>query len=399
MFDFVSGKPFFDLFNNTTLELIQNLSRTMFLGVGIEYRNSFRFWDKVESRRVFGFSAAAETFCRESQHHDLDIIAAFGTPTPDSDQYLLHFAPGWDSNRHLTPVLLVPGAGLDATSFSDLYAMEYTGLQQQLISLGYRVFVITFSHLHGDNYFQAEQLADAINRVKEVSGQKKIDIIAHSKGGMAARLYLSNMAATPYGDDVRRYVMLGTPNLGLDYPFRTPLFNYVIYTSSSSGVLAWDKVMAFGSLVDVIDRSIYAGGAFPGQSQMLHRWDQEYELDMMQPDWWTTYYGGLGLISHSRGIDEALKNGGGLIDELNRHKLEDGIEFSVLAGDKHTFHGIAGDETGPGDGIVFVDSSAYTDGLSGRGARLKEKTILSVNHMELLYSRRVARWVDHQLST
>jgi len=398
MFDFISGKPFFDLFNSTTLDLIQNLSRTMFLGVGVEYQNSSRFWEKIESRRVPSCTAGPEIFCAESQHRDLDIIAAFGSSTPASDQYLLHFAPGWDVNRHTIPVLLVPGAGLDATSFSDLYAMEYTGLQQQLTSLGYRVFVMTFSHLHGDNYIQAEQLADAISRVREITGQRKIDIIAHSKGGMAARLYLSNMAATHYRDDVRRYVMLGTPNLGLDYPFRTPLFNYVIYTAGSSGVLAWDRVMAFGTLIDVTERSVYKGGAFPGQCQMLYRWDGEHELDMMQPDWWTTYYGGLGLISHSRGVDEALEYGGNLIEKMNHNKLEDGIEFSVLGGDKSTFHGYPGDETGPGDGIVFVDSAIYTDGLSGRGARLHEKTVISVNHMELLYSRRVARWVDTQLS-
>ncbi|NLW91942.1 MAG: alpha/beta fold hydrolase [Syntrophomonadaceae bacterium] len=399
MFDFFTRPPFFEFFNSATNDLIQNLSRSTFLGACVEYKNSSRFWDKIESRRVAGCSAAAELFCNESQHRDLDIIAAFGSATPDSDQYLLHFAPGWNSNRQTVPVLLVPGAGLDATSFNDLYAMEYTGLQQQLTSLGYRVFVLTFSHLHGDNYIQAEQLAAAIERVKEVSGHTKIDIIAHSKGGMAARLYLSNMAGTGYRDDVRRYVMLGTPNLGLDYSFRTPLFNYAIFTSGSSGVMAWDRVMAFGSLIDVTERSIYEGGAFPGQSQMLHRWDDEYQLEKMQPDWWTTYYGGLGLISHSYGIEEAMAYGGNLIDQMNQAKLEDGIEFSVLAGDKSTFHGMPGDETGPGDGIVFVDSALYTDGLAGRGARLKEKTVLSVNHMELLYSRRVARWVDSQLTT
>lgn len=397
MFDFVSGQPLMSFLSRTSLDLMQSLSRAVFLGVGVDYKNSSRFWEQVELRRVPGLQGKAEPFCWENRHHDLDIIASFGSATPDADQYLLHFAPGWNSNSHLTPVLLVPGAGLDATSFCDLYAMEYTGLQQQLLSLGYRVFAVTFSHMHGNNCIQAEQLADAINRVKEVTGQKRIDVIAHSKGGMAARIYMSNLAHTRYRDDIRRYVMIGTPNLGLDYPFRTPLFNYVIYTSGSSGVLAWDLVLSLGSLIDVTERSIYQGGCFPGQSQMLYRWDDEYELDVLQPDWWTTYYGGTGLISHSHGIDEALAYGGSLIEKLNQQKLEDGIEFSVLAGDKHTFHGFAGDETGPGDGIVFVESAMCTDGLSGKGAILREKTVLHVNHMELLYSNRVARWVDQQL--
>ncbi|MDD2372405.1 MAG: hypothetical protein PHF03_02340 [Syntrophomonadaceae bacterium] len=398
MFDLISSNPaVFNFLSAPGKDFYQRLSRDMFLNVGIKYKDSNRFWERVELQQVEKLEAKEELFCPQNQHQDLDIIACFQTATPASNYYLLHYAPGWDRNRHQTPILLVPGAGLDANSFTDLYAMGYDGLQQQLVSLGYRVFTITFSHTHGDNFIQAEQIAAAISRICAVTGKEQIDLLAYSKGGTAARIYLSGLSKTPYRGDVRRYVMLGTPNMGLDFPFRNSLFNYVIYISGSNGVLAWDKVLSFGTMVEVSRRSIYKEGAFPGQCQLLYRWDNTYEPDMLQQDWWTTYYGGSGLISHSRGIDQAIADGGNLVERLDAVGLEPGIDFYVLAGENNFFNAFPGDESGPGDGLVFLDSVLYTDGLARRGAILRAKDTLPVNHLEFLYSRQVARWVGGKL--
>lgn len=397
MFDFLDGARLWENLGLYSWGSIQQLARSMFLNAGLVYPDSSRFWESIENCKVPALAGQQESFCQENQHLDLDIITAFGSPTPSADCYLLHSAPGWHSNRNRRPVLLVPGAGLDATSFTDLFAMGYTGLQQQLVALGYRVFAITFPHLHGDNFMQAAQLADAIARVSEMTGCEQVDVIAHSKGGMAARIYLSGFGAIPYRGDVHHYVMLGTPNLGLDLSFRNPLLNYVIYASGSSGAMAWDRVLSFGAMVNVSERSIYREGCFPGQSQMLYRWDETHPLDQLQQDWYTTYYGGEGLISHSRGIEKALADGGYLVEKLNRRGLEPEVRFSVLAGNKHFFEMIPGDQTGPGDGLVFVDSVLATEALAKSGAVLVEKAVLPVNHMELLYSRRVARWVDRKL--
>ena len=118
---------------------------------------------------------------------------------------------------------------------------------------------------------------------------------------------------------------------------------------------------------------------------------------MLQQDWWTTYYGGSGLISHSRGIDQAIADGGNLVERLDAVGLEPGIDFYVLAGDNNVFNAFPGDESGPGDGLVFLESVLYTDGLARRGATLRTKDILPVNHLEFLYSRPVARWVGSKL--
>lgn len=399
MLDLIASYPaLFNFIQNTGKDFYQRLSRDMFLNVGIRYKGGNRFWEQVELQQVKSLQVRVEPHCPQNEHLDLDIIDAFNSAAPEPDKYLLHCAPGWRSNLHRVPVVLVPGAGLDANSFTDLYAMGYEGLQQQLVELGYRVFAITFSHTHGDNFIQAEQLAAAIARVRELTGSEQVDLLAYSKGGTAARIYLSSLGNTPYRGEVRRYLMLGTPNMGIDFPFRNPLCNYLIYITGSNGPLTWDKILSFGSMVDVSHRAIYRDGTFPGQCQLLYRWDDVYKLDMLQQDWWSTYYGGSGLMSHSRGIDQAIADGNGLVKLLDAVGLEPGINFSVLAGNSNTFNIFPGDESGPGDGLVFLESVLYTDGLARRGAVLKAKDTLPINHLEFLYSRKAARWVNRQLA-
>lgn len=360
--------------------------------------NSLRCWDKTILSRVESLAAAHHSFCEVNEQLDPDLIKAFGTATPPPGDYLLHLAPGWDRNLIKRPVLLVHGAGLDATSYTNLYNMGFTGLQQQLTALGYRVFSLTFSHSHGDNHHQAEVLAQAIQQVKDLSGTEKIDIIAHSKGGFAARLYLSNLAMTPYRGDVGRYLMLGTPNLGTDYSFRNPGLCYMIYLAGGNGVIAWHKLLHLGSFIDVSARAIYADGSFPGQCQMLYPWVNEFPLDIGQQDWWTTYYGGTGFISCSRGLQAAMDDGGHMVQKLETRGLEPDIIFAVLAGDNGILGLTPAPDSIPGDGIVFVDSVLNTAGMSRRGAFLQEKSLLPVNHMELLYDPRVAVWVHRQLN-
>ncbi|MDO8512148.1 MAG: hypothetical protein Q7S57_02655 [bacterium] len=54
-------------------------------------------------------------------------------------------------------------------------------------------------------------LVPIVKEAKEKSGKNKVDIIAHSMGGLVSRSYIQSSG---YGYDVLRLVMLGTPNLG-----------------------------------------------------------------------------------------------------------------------------------------------------------------------------------------
>lgn len=365
-----------------------------------QHPNSSSYWDAILACRVPELHNIREVFCQANQHCDSDIVKAFGSRRPSSDQYLLHLAPGWQTNRNSIPVILIPGAGMDAVSFVNLYNMGFKGIQQQLVDLGYRVFCLTFAHTHGDNCYQAQALAHAIAQVKNICHVEQVDLVAHSKGGLAVRVYMSGLlTATPYRGDIRRLVMLGTPNLGIDFAFRNPAISLPIYLTGSNGVIAWDRMNYLGAPLNTCRQAIYHDGAFPGQSQMLYKWNDQYPLDMTQPDWWTTYHGGLGFVSHSRGINTAIADGGNLIARLEKAGGGAGVEISVLAGDNHMFGPVPGDVSAPSDGLVFVDSVLNTDAMVAGGAILKEKITLKVNHLELLFYRKVIRWIDQQLSS
>jgi len=373
------------------------LINQLFLNPRLSIENSSRYWDRTLLCQADSLQNLEQKFCSANRQLDQDIITSFGTDEPAADQYLLHFAPGWSKNVRKQPVILLPGAGLDANSFTNLYGMGMEGLQQQLVSLGYRVFALTFSHSHGDNFYQAEQLADAIARVKVLCSVEQVDVLAHSKGGLAARIYLSDLSTSHYRGDVRRFAMLGTPNLGLDFAFRNPSLSLPLYLSGSNGVIAWDRINYMGTYLDTSENSIYLDGCFPGQSQMLFRWADQYPIDMTQTDWWTTYHGGTGFMSHSRGIDIAMQDGGNLINRLEKAGIAPEVELAVLAGNNQMFGLVPGEGSGQGDGLVFLESVFHTDGMTSRGARIIAKTQLYVNHLEMLFHPDVAGWIDRQL--
>lgn len=62
----------------------------------------------------------------------------------------------------------------------------------------------------GSAISHARDLAQIVQQVKSITGQDKVNIVSHSKGGLDARLYLAN-TQTP---DVANLVMIGTPNAG-----------------------------------------------------------------------------------------------------------------------------------------------------------------------------------------
>lgn len=63
----------------------------------------------------------------------------------------------------------------------------------------------------GSSESHAEELVDIINEFKMETGSDKINIVAHSKGGLDARVYL---AKDPTNDSVENLIMIGTPNRG-----------------------------------------------------------------------------------------------------------------------------------------------------------------------------------------
>jgi len=83
----------------------------------------------------------------------------------------------------------------------------------------------------------AKNLKEEIDEVKKIEGVDKINIIAHSMGGLVARRYIESIDFSDnyYDSDVENLIMLGTPNKGvLSSVFKklilsNPVFDYTVY--------------------------------------------------------------------------------------------------------------------------------------------------------------------------
>lgn len=100
------------------------------------------------------------------------------------------------------PVVLVHGWNGSASSMA--------ALKWRFEANGRRTFSMT---LPGENNAtNARALASFIESVKEQTGAAKVDLVAHSMGGLSARYYLKNLGGTA---SVSEYVSLGSPHYGL----------------------------------------------------------------------------------------------------------------------------------------------------------------------------------------
>jgi len=59
----------------------------------------------------------------------------------------------------------------------------------------------------------AERLMAAVEKVKEKTGEDKVDIVAHSMGGLVSRYYIQELGGA---DSVNMLIIVGTPNSGID---------------------------------------------------------------------------------------------------------------------------------------------------------------------------------------
>jgi hypothetical protein len=334
---------------------------------------------------------------------------------PSSSRFLLYSAPGWDTGAKATPVLLVHGANdnpdrawanpNESGGFGCGSATcPSTGLMQYLSSRGYRVFAIGFAHKQGDNLMQAQQVGDAIAIIKSRLGVPSVDVVGWSKGEMSARMYLASVKPSwgrPYANDVRKLILLGGPNGGYDYPFAHGwAHDFSIWPECGGKVNApspHTKMTCFGTLDSHPELSITPSGgfdAYPGQRQMLARWDGVYGVNTTTQDYYTTYYGGRGFYTDGPGIQAAI-DAGSLISRIQSTPTPASVPVYLLAGGSPTIVGIWNETRGPSDGVVFVQSALATKGISNVG---DTKLVASANHLQLGWSTAVSSAVAGWLS-
>lgn len=362
----------------------------------LSYRVTERFMDSDHwtwTERLSGEQSCLipEPFIAKTVWKDPEVIRFFQSSTPDSEYVLLHYAAPIEPVHTQPPILLIHGAGHHARkSWGD----RKKGLIHALNQCGRHVFALTFAHPHGDNLLQAVQLRNVIQRIKVLSGWEKVELIAHSKGGIVAWTYLANVGSTwgaAYHDDVSRCFLLGSPNKGLDYPFRHLLPNWMVQSLGVSAPIACDSMYYLGHYIDTTRYSIYKeGGAFPGSSQLLYRWNDKYPVHKAAQ---RIYEGGFNLFYHSRGIDEAIRDGGDYMEHLMKNPIPPDIEVHLLAGSSPFIHGVCTEWDGESDGLVFVESVLCTESLVEDDQQVVRTTVLPLNHLQLLYHPSAHEWV------
>ena len=111
-----------------------------------------------------------------------------------------------DPDAGPVPVLLVPG-------WRDT-DQELAPFRQRFLDAGWpeeRVSALEFEDPVGGNVEHAEEVRDAVAELRATTEAERVDVVAHSMGGLAVRYYLRFLGGD---EEVRRAVFLGTPHRG-----------------------------------------------------------------------------------------------------------------------------------------------------------------------------------------
>lgn len=336
-----------------------------------------------------------------------------GTGQPASSRFLLYSATGWDTGSRPTPVLLVHGANDNAdrawanpgeSGTCGASACPSTGLAQYLAGTGHRVFAIGFAHKQGDNLLQAQAVGDAVALIRARLGVPQVDVVAWSKGEVAARAYVSSVRPSwgrAYAGDVRRLITLGGPNGGLDYVYAHgwsfDLASWPACGGTANAPSPHLYMTCYGTYTAQPCLGVLPTGGYdcyPGQRQLLARWDGRYGVDGSAQDWWTTYYGGQGFYTSGQGIQAAI-DAGSLIAPLQQAGVPASVRTYLLAGGSADIPGVLNENRGPSDGIVFTASALDTTGIATIGGT---RLLTGLNHLELAWAPEAESQVDNWLA-
>lgn len=357
-------------------------------------------WVRVERWRNTNPNFPTEDYLPDGRGDQTGQRATFfGTARPNSGRFLLYYAPGWNTGSR-QPVLLVHGANdtpdrawANPNELGDFgcgaISCPQTGLMQYLSARGYRVFAVGFAHKQGDNYYWAHHIHDAIEVIRSRTGADKVDVVGWSKGAFAARMYVSGVRKSwgpAYDGHVGKLILLGNPNEGYDYIFRHGWYHdFSIFPECHGTINApspHTDMVCYGLWRSHPELSVFktsAGDFFPGQRQMVARWDHKYPLPTLEQDWYTTYYGGLGFYTNGQGINAAI-NQGSLVSTILSAGTPSSVPVYLLCGGANDIPTIHNEHTGPSDGVVFTDSCRSTAGIGTVGGNV---LLSGVNHLEL----------------
>lgn len=105
------------------------------------------------------------------------------------------------------PVIIVPGF-----TTGPILEPGYYPLRARLQAAGYDVTLISYPDYGlGDITANAQRLASTVAAVRARTGAAKVDLVAHSMGGLVSRTFVKDLGGSSKVDSL---IMLGTPNYG-----------------------------------------------------------------------------------------------------------------------------------------------------------------------------------------
>jgi pimeloyl-ACP methyl ester carboxylesterase len=113
------------------------------------------------------------------------------------------------SPSHALPVILIHGYREDSSIWRDWEGL-LTDNNIPFCAISFHQSNVPSFDECGSAVDHARDLAQIVQQVKQATGQDKVNIVAHSKGGLDARVYLANTNTA----DVANLIMIGTPNNG-----------------------------------------------------------------------------------------------------------------------------------------------------------------------------------------
>ncbi|MDP2666512.1 MAG: CARDB domain-containing protein [Candidatus Diapherotrites archaeon] len=168
------------------------------------YLNSSKIIFQSTSGLIYGVNMDIDS------KNQVEVVFSINHPSGGSELYQKKSIP--------LPVLFVHGIYADDDIWDPLETL--------LGRVGYQTYrvgrVLSQKGLvpnNGDIGSLKDQMAEALNIIHSNTGNRKVDVVGHSMGGLAARAYI---ASNGYRGDINRLFLLGTPNEGTNmarHPF------------------------------------------------------------------------------------------------------------------------------------------------------------------------------------
>lgn len=193
---------------------------------------------------------------RFMNHVDLDVAAEAKETWPGSTESLTGTHSETFERAILLPVIVTHGIigdfaatrgiglgsvgpGLDIT-IDDLIATD--GYKKDGPYPTAHILVYPSFHADGIRWIAENKLGPKIREVLSLTYADRLDIVAHSMGGLISRYYIESTPGLNKGDKVRKLVMVGTPNEGAAGA-HTALEGNGLFTPKAQSVLTLIKLL------------------------------------------------------------------------------------------------------------------------------------------------------------